>query len=134
MFTLFKKMARKSQQQIVDNEYDQRYRESDFGRVFGWWLRLRGTRIAELNYRCWDSDAQFWHNYDLVPFSPLFAEVGDDPNRWCNDDITLESRFAVGYFETGILMAPHPDHIVGLRSSHVPRDVFYRALAERRKC
>ena len=107
------------------------YVATDFGRRYGWWLCLDGARVAELNYRCYDIDSQFWHVYRLFPLTPRFDEVGFDPNRWCEPSVSLESRYAVGFRESDLLMAPRGPagtQLVAIRSLLIPEPVFYGAL------
>jgi hypothetical protein len=107
---------------------EEEHKGIDYGRVFGWWLRLRGRRIAELNYRRWDSDSQFWHEYFVVPFSAEFAEIGLDSNRLAQADVSVESRFAIGYSQEGVFMAPRDNAIVRIRNLSLPKDIFERAF------
>lgn len=106
------------------------YARSDFGRVFGWWVLWNGEKIAELNYRLWDSGAQFWHEYYLVPHSNKFTQIGYDPNRWCIEDISLQSRYAINYSTNGILMALRREGVVSIRSVCIPKDVFEATFAQ----
>jgi hypothetical protein len=107
------------------------YKETDFGRRFGWWLCLRKQRIADLNYWRWDCDSQFWHEYRLFVFCPTsFGEIGVDPNRWCEPEVSLESRCVEGFYVEGILMAPRPANLNSIRSAYVPEDRF-RSVASR---
>lgn len=118
--TVFRLFPKKSRAEILR----ERYRQMDFGRVFGWWLCLDGLRVAELNYRRWDSHSQFWHEYYLVPFSEKFDELGTDPDRWCRPDVSAESRYVSGYASSGLLMSPRGDGVVALRGLYVPEEEF----------
>lgn len=123
---------KRRQAKAVAASLDRLYKESDLGRRYGWWLCLNGKRIADLNYLRWDSDSQFWHEYRLVAFSPDFADVALDPNRWCLEDISLESRYAEGYRTAGILVAPRAEGVVAIRSVHIPRQTFLLAARQSR--
>lgn len=120
------------QARALATSLDRLYKETDFGRRYGWWLCLDGKRVAALNYLRWDGDSQFWHEYRLVALSPDFAGIGLDPNRWCKRDIYLESRYAEEYRETGILMAPRAEDVVAIRSTHIPRQIFILAAKQSR--
>lgn len=61
-----------------------------------------------------------------MPFSAQFAEPGFDPGRWAQADVSAESRYALGYSQSGLLMAPRATGIVSLRSLCIPREVFAR--------
>ncbi len=126
MPSIFKK--RPDFERRLANQVEEEHVRTDHGRVFGWWLRLRGKPIAELNFRRWDSDAQFWHEYFVVPFSAEFAEVGFDADRWAQKDISVESRYAVGYIQEGVLMAPRENSIVSIRALSLPKEVFERTF------
>lgn len=122
---LFHRMKRSAEELLIGH-LRREYEATDFGRRYGWWLCLREQRIADLNYWRWDSDGQFWHEYRLFAFHPAFEEIGFNPSRWCELDVSLESRYAVGFRESGILMAHRGDGLVSIRSAHIPEDVFMR--------
>jgi hypothetical protein len=107
---------------------EEEHKRSDYGRMYGWWLRLHGRRIAELNYRRWDCDSQFWHEYFVVPLSAEFAQLGLDANRWAQADVSVESRYAIGYSQEGVFMVPRENGIVGIRNLFLPKDTFERTL------
>src|SRR4051812_15901293 len=94
----------------------QKYEQSDFGRRYGWWLCPRGKRVADLDHYRWNSNGQFWHEYRLFAFGPSFAELGLGPDRWCQPDVSLESRYAIGLSQSGILIVPREDDVVAIRS------------------
>lgn len=127
----FRKHKRSFEEQLREH-IRKEYEETDFGRRYGWWLCLRGRRIADLNYRCWDSDSQFWHEYRVFPFDEAFAEIGYDRERWCQPDVALESRYAEGFREASFLMSPRENDVVSIRFAHVPEDVFMRTARELR--
>lgn len=106
------------------------HRKSDHGRTFGWVLYLGEQRIADVNYLGWDASSQFWHAYRVVPTSPAFDEIGFEVDRWHRGDLSLESRFAVGYRVTEFLTAVRADQVVLIRAASVPEDVFLKAQRE----
>jgi hypothetical protein len=108
------------------------YVATDFGRRYGWWLCVDGVRVAELNYWRYDIDSQFWHEYRLIAWSPRFDEIGFDPGRWCSDDVSVESRYSVGFRIKGLLMAAmgatSSGDLVAIRGASIPEEVFYATL------
>ena len=127
MFRLFQRQP--SRAEAIERFARQQYLQMDFGRVFGWWLCIDGLRVAELNYRRWYSYSQFWHEYDLVPSSEKFSEIGTDPERWAFPDVSAESRYAHGYIHAGgLLMSPRGEGIVALRCLLIPEDEFVAAF------
>ena len=84
---LFRRKKR-SFEELLCAHLRQEYEATDFGRRYGWWLYLGEQRVADLNFVRWDSDAQFWHEYRLFAFHPAFAEIGLDPNRWCQSGVS----------------------------------------------
>ena len=104
------------------------YEATDFGRRYGWWLCVDGKRVAELDYVAWDTESQFWHIYQVLPLHPNFDEVGYDPEQWCTERVSLQSRYAPAYFAQGILMATRPNQTVALRSVCLPEDVFREVI------
>jgi hypothetical protein len=124
---MFFQQKKRSEEELLNDHLRQEYEATDFGRRYGWWLCLCGKRIADVNYICWDSNSQFWHAYRVFPFDPTFAEeIGFDADRWCKPDVSLESRYAEGFREIGVLMAPRTNNIIVIRSAHVPEREFMR--------
>ena len=109
---------------------DKFYKETDCGRVFGWWLCLNGERIAELNYWCFDVGSQFWHEYKLFPFNSKFDDIGYDPDRWSSNDISLESRFAESYHVTDFVMSTRQGNLIAIRNAFVPEEMFSLAISK----
>ncbi len=103
---------------------DSSHQRTDFGRIFGWWLCLNGERIADLNYWRFDVDSQFWHEYRLFPFNSKFNAIGVDPDRWCCDDISLESRYVEGYYVKDFIMSPRDENLIAIRNASIPEGVF----------
>lgn len=103
------------------------YEKSDFGRVFGWWLCLNTERIADVNYWFFDASTQFWHEYKVFPFNQKFDAIGYDPDLWCSEGISLESRFAEGYYTSDFVMNHIKGNLVSIRNAFVPKDVFTAA-------
>jgi hypothetical protein len=121
---------KRSSEDLLLKHLRQEYEQTDFGRRYGWWLCLRGQRIADLNYWRWDSVGQFWHEYHLFVFDSIFQEIGLDPDRWCQPDVSVESRYANGFRESGVLMGHRGDNLVSIRSVHIPEDVFMRVARQ----
>jgi hypothetical protein len=131
---MFFRRIKRSFEDLLAVHLHREYEATDFGRRYGWWLCLREKRVADLNYWKWDSDSQFWHQYHLFAFDPAFAEIGFDSNRWCLADISLESRYAEGFFlGRGILMASHGGNLVAIRSAHIPVAEFMRVVRRSRE-
>ncbi len=104
------------------------YRNTAAGCLYGWWLCHRGQRIADLNYQKWDSLGRGWDEYKVFPFSGAFDAVGYDPNRWCQEDVSVESRLVEGYHSFQPLMACNGPGLVIIRSVWVPEAEFYQTM------
>lgn len=114
----------------ISSAWKKDYKNSDFGRRYGWWLCLDGDRVADLDYRFWDESSQFWHVYHIFSFSSRFKEVGLDPDHWSLDRVSLQSRFAPQFSEKGILMSEFSNDLVAVRGVHIPEEVFKNAYGE----
>lgn len=122
---------RTHKQEDPKKHWRREYEQTDFGRRYGWWLCIGTSRVAELNYVRWDSWSQFWHEYRLFPFHPDFDRVGVNPERWAQPDVSLESRYAVGFRQSGILMGVRGPDLVAVRSVCIPEDIFFDILRQR---
>jgi len=130
---MFFRRMKRTAEELLGEHLRKEYQATDFGRRYGWWLCLGEKRVADLNYWRWDSGAQFWHEYRVFVFDPAFAEIGYDADRWCQADISLESRYVEGFREGGgILMAPRAGNLVSIRSVHVPESEFIRVAHQAR--
>jgi hypothetical protein len=122
---LFRWFQRSAKNHLADYLL-QEYKQTDFGRRYGWWLCLRQRRVADLNYWRWDENGQFWHEYRVFAGDPAFAELGFDAGRWSGPGVSLESRFAEGFHVTEFIMSHREGNLVAIRAAHVPEDVFLR--------
>ena len=100
------------------------YEATKSGKIFGWWINLDGHRIANLDYRAFDVDSQFWSTYMLDIVSERFSEVGFDPDKWSEKAVTIQSRFATQFTQRGVLMSNRGNNLIALRSLSVPKDEF----------
>ena len=106
---------------------------TDHGLYFGWWINLNGERVATLDYRAWDIDSQFWRTYLLTPVSDRFEELGYNPDKWCEPNVELQSRFATHYKEYGAMMSSHGDNIISLRGLYISEEDLERGAEDARK-
>ena len=104
------------------------YEATGCGRRYGWWVYIDRQRVADLNYRSWDCDSQFWHTYSVVITDPKFDGIGFDPDKWCLDTVSFCSRYAPDFAQQGALMSDRGDMIVAIRSLCVPEAIFQQAL------
>src|SRR5437764_919614 len=67
---------------------------SDFGRKYGWFVEWQGRRVAELVDPVWDSGAQFWHDYRVVPMAADRGERAalDTQEFWHRPGIVYVNR------------------------------------------
>lgn len=124
---------KRSSRYPASERWKEDYKNSDYGRKYGWWLCLDGERIADLDYRIWDCYSQFWHVYQIFPFSSRFEEIGLDPDSWCLDRVSMESRYAPGFSVKRVLMAERARDLVAIRSVYLPKEVFEKAHREARQ-
>jgi hypothetical protein len=101
---------------------------TESGMVFGWWVNLDGRRVADLDYRAYDIDSQFWHTYLVSIVSDRFHEIGFDPDRWCDSSVELQSRFATGFTQRGVLMSDRGNHLIALRGLAIAEDEFLKGV------
>ncbi len=104
------------------------YNWSAWGGRFGWWVNIDGHRVADLDYRAFDVDSQFWTTYLLSVVSDRFDEIGFDPDKWCEPNVRIQSRFATEFDQQGVLMSDRGDNLIALRSLYVPENEFEKAV------
>lgn len=103
------------------------YENTAWGGFFGWWVNVDGHRVANLDYRAYDVDSQFWSTYLLSVVSDRFDEIGLDPDKWCLPQVQLQSRFATDFTQDGVLMSDRGDGLIALRSLYVSKHEFDKA-------
>ena len=102
------------------------YQASEYGLLFGWWVNFDGERVADLDFRAYDVDSQFWHTYLVSIVSERFHEIAFDPDRWCSTSVELQSRFATGFSQSGVLMSNRGNNLIALRCLCVPEEEFLK--------
>jgi hypothetical protein len=99
--------------------------ESDSGRRFGWFMERDGECIGELEYKRWDENSQFWHEYVVC-----WRRPGGDPTRiedWSESGIELRNRKFPEVVVRGFLSAPGSvEGVVAIRNASVPDRCFRR--------
>ena len=108
-------------------------KESDFGRMFGWWVNIGGKCVASLEYRSWDSDAQYWHTYEVTELSHEFSNIGFDPDRWGDSSVIIQSKYATSFEKQGVLMSPRGANIIALRGLYVPEKCLVKAKRDKQR-
>jgi len=106
-------------------------KESDFGRMFGWWVNIDGKCVASLEYLSWDINSQYWHIYKVTELSHEFSNIGFEPDRWCDLSVTLQSKFATSFEKQGVLMSPRGENIIALRDLYVPGKFLVKAKRDK---
>ena len=78
----------------MDKATRKRITESDFGRKFGWFVELDGKRLASLSSPVWDSLAQFWFLYTVMPLTDSAEErqMLKSVEFWKREDIVYRSQ------------------------------------------
>jgi len=107
------------------------YDRCNCGMSYGWWVCHKGNRIADLT---WIGDADHFHFYRLRPFSEEFQEFSDSLQWNENEDICIESRYAIGFttreFFSSCLQEDPEDPtllILPLKFAKLPLEEFARA-------
>ncbi|RYD27438.1 MAG: hypothetical protein EOP86_24540 [Verrucomicrobiaceae bacterium] len=99
----------------------QKAKETDWGRTFGWFVERDGERIGELDYVCWDSRLQFWHDYRVTWRAPEDAVSG--PDEWIKAGLTLRNRFYTDVVVTGFMTSNITEGgVISVRGTHVPEE------------
>jgi len=101
------------------------YNRSNYGRFFGWWLCINKERVADINYLGIDMELQFWCVYKVFPFDPRFNSIEYNPDLWCSDSISLESRYIEGYYIYDFVMSHIKENLIRIRGKDfIPEDMF----------
>jgi len=87
------------------------YKNSDFGRTYGWWVLLDGLRVASLEYRCFLEEPV--HLYSVSVLHETFFRIGD-----------IQSKYATGYSKQGLQMAAVGDEMIVVQNLFIPKEYY----------
>ena len=97
--------------------------ESDGGRRFGWFIERDGERIGELDYLRWDSDSQFWHDYQVTWYRPEDAVVG--PEEWIDAKLVLRNRRCTAVVADSFMTSLGcTAEVIKIRNASVPEELL----------
>jgi hypothetical protein len=98
--------------------------ESDFGRRFCWFIERGGKQIGSLEYLRWNSDSQFWHEYQLNWRS---AEGAVGPDAWIDEKLVLRNQRYTDVVLDGFLTTDErAPGVIAVRFASVPLERFER--------
>jgi len=100
------------------------YRNSDFGRMYGWWVLLDGLRVASLEYRCFLEEPV--HLYAVTALHETFFRIDLDPEKWDSPKLSVQSKYATDYSQQGLQMAAVGEELIVVQNLFVPENYFIK--------
>ena len=98
------------------------YQNSDFGRMYGWWVLLDGLRVASLEYRCFLEEPV--HLYAVTALHETFFRIDLDPDKWASPKLSVQSKYASEYSQYGLQMAAVGDEMIAVQNLFVPENYY----------
>lgn len=98
------------------------YKNSDFGRTYGWWVLLDGLRVASLEYRCFLEEPV--HLYSVSVLHETFFRIGLESDKWDSPKVDIQSKYATGYSKQGLQMAAVGDEMIVVQNLFIPKEYY----------
>ena len=104
------------------------YENSDYGRIYGWWVIVGGVKAASLEYRCFLEEPV--HLYSVSVLDDAFYHINLDSQQWQNPAVTIQSKYAERFGKQGLQMAAVGNNMIVVEKLFLPEPIFRRKHEE----